>query len=118
MQRGASSGRGEARNCGRVARFAEWRRIRQPGMRVPVELWELALKLARRLRASRTLPAILVGYSALQEHVVAAGLIKNETKSVSLKSRIVSQVTLSSGNRPTLVELPAISFHTAVESSV
>jgi hypothetical protein len=47
MKRGAGSGRDEELRQG-TARFAEWRRTRQPGMPIPVELWVLAVELARR----------------------------------------------------------------------
>ncbi len=106
MKRGAGSGRGEELRHG-AARFAEWRRIRQPGMRIPVELWELDVELARRHGASRTSQALPVGYYAIQERVAATGKIKGGTGAVSPAAKIVSPATMSSGNRPTFVELPA-----------
>lgn len=117
MKRGAGSGRDEELRQG-TARFAEWRRTRQPGMRIPVELWELAVELARRHGVSRTSQALPVAYYALQERVAAAGETKDGTGGVSPAAKIVSPATTPAGKRPTFVELPAAPFHTPVECSV
>ncbi len=72
MKRGTGSGRDEELRQG-TARFAEWRRTRQPGMRIPVERWEPAVELARRHGFSRTSQALSFGYYARQERIAAAG---------------------------------------------
>jgi hypothetical protein len=47
MARRTVAGREEELQRG-SARFAEWRRTRRRGTPIPVELWELAVQLARR----------------------------------------------------------------------
>jgi hypothetical protein len=76
-------------------------------MRIPVELWELAVELARRHGFSRTSLALPVGHYPLQERVAVAGKIKDGTGGVSPAAKIVSSATMSSGNRPTFVGLRA-----------
>lgn len=55
-----------------AARFANWRRRREAGTRIPAALWELAVELARRHGVSRTSQALRVGYYSLQERVAAS----------------------------------------------
>jgi len=78
-------------------------------MRIPAELRELDVELARRHGVSRTSQALPVGYYALQERVAASGKIKDGTGALSPAAKIVSPATMSSGNRSTFVELPAFS---------
>ena len=86
-----------------AARFAEWRRGREVGARIPTPLWELAVKLAARHGVSRTSQALRVGYYSLQERL--------EVRGRSLATSATSEQAMS----PTFVELPAASLGTACE---
>ena len=50
-------------------RFAEWRRTRELGTRIPDVLWNMAVELAGRYGVSRTSVALQVGYYELRKHV-------------------------------------------------
>ena len=45
-----------------ATRFAEWRRRREVGARIPAALWDLAVELAARHGVSRTSQALRVDY--------------------------------------------------------
>jgi len=77
-----------------AARFADWRRGREVGARIPAALWELAVKLAERHGVSRTALALRVGYYSLQERVEARGRASS------------SSATAATAKSPTFVELP------------
>jgi hypothetical protein len=94
-----------------AARFAEWRRTRQRGTRIPVELWELAVELAQQHGVSRASQALPVAFYALQERVAACGRASDGP-------RIASSATSSPEKRPEFVELPATPFNSPVECSV
>jgi hypothetical protein len=74
-------------------RFAQWRRTRALGTRIPPHLWSLAVKLAASYGVCRTASTLRVSY-------------------YDLKRRLDEQVPLASprvvaARRPTFVELPA-----------
>lgn len=46
-----------------------WRRRREPGARIPEEIWRLAVRLARKEGISRTARALRVGFYELRERV-------------------------------------------------
>jgi hypothetical protein len=50
-----------------AARFAQWRRGRAPGERIPDPLWNLATALAARYGVSRTATALQVDYYSLKK---------------------------------------------------
>jgi hypothetical protein len=52
-------------------RFAEWRRRRALGARIPESLWGSAVKLAARHGLSRTASSLKLGYDALKKRVEA-----------------------------------------------
>ena len=54
-----------------VARWAQWRRTRELGARIPESLWKLALGLAARHGVSRTAIALRVDYYALKKRLDA-----------------------------------------------
>lgn len=89
-----------------AARFADWRRGREVGARIPAALWELAVKLAERHGVSRAAQALRVGYYSLQERV--------ETRhSASVTAAAVEPV-----KSPTFVELSAAAWGAAGECSI
>lgn len=54
-----------------AARWAQWRRTRRLGARIPESLWKLALELAARHGVSRTAIALRVDYYALKKRLDA-----------------------------------------------
>ncbi len=54
-----------------AARWAQWRRTRELGARIPESLWKLALELAARHGVSRTAIALRVDYYALKKRLDA-----------------------------------------------
>lgn len=54
-----------------AARWAQWRRTRELGTRIPESLWKLALELAARHGVSRTAIALRVDYYALKKRLDA-----------------------------------------------
>ena len=54
-----------------AARWAQWRRTRRLGTRIPESLWDLALELAARHGVSRTAIALRVDYYALKKRLDA-----------------------------------------------
>jgi hypothetical protein len=88
-----------------AARFADWRRGREVGTRIPTPLWELAVSLALRHGVSRTSQALRIGYYSLQERVEARRAAPAASTVESTMSR-------------TFVELPAASFGAACECSI
>lgn len=52
-----------------AGRFAQWRRSRVLGERIPEPLWSCAVDLAGRYGVSRTAAAIRVGFYELQKRV-------------------------------------------------
>ncbi|MCA1563942.1 MAG: hypothetical protein LC804_28080 [Acidobacteria bacterium] len=89
-----------------AARFADWRRRREMGARIPAPLWDLAVELAARHGVSRTSQALRVDYYSLQERVEARGL-------ASAPSATVAKAMPS-----TFVELPTAPFGSACECSI
>lgn len=89
-----------------AARFADWRRGREVGARIPPPLWELAVTLAERHGVSRTSQALRVGYYSLQERVEARG------------RPLATSATVAKAKSSTFVELPAASFGAACECSI
>lgn len=57
-----------------AARWAQWRRTRVLGTRIPEPLWELAVELATRHGVSRTASALRVDYYALKKRFDAQTL--------------------------------------------
>ncbi len=96
-----------------AARFANWRRGRVVGARIPAPLWELAVNLAERHGVSRTAQALRVGYYALQERIEARGRAAGPSIP-SARSRTVETKAKS----PPFVELPAAPFGAACECSI
>jgi hypothetical protein len=89
-----------------AARFAEWRRRREVGARIPAALWDLAVELAARHGVSRTSQALRVGYYSLQERVAARGRAS------------AASATVAKAMSPTFVELPAAPLGAACECSL
>jgi hypothetical protein len=54
-----------------AGRWAQWRRTRRLGTRIPESLWDLALELAARHGVSRTAIALRVDYYALKKRLDA-----------------------------------------------
>lgn len=54
-----------------AARWAQWRRTRELGTRIPESLWKLALELAARHGVSRTAIVLRVDYYALKKRLDA-----------------------------------------------
>ena len=52
-----------------AARWAQWRRTRRLGARIPESLWDLALELAARHGVSRTAIVLRVDYYALKKRL-------------------------------------------------
>lgn len=103
---GRTSAAWEAELVRGAARFAEWRRRREVGMRIPTALWDLAVELAERHGVSRTAQALRVGYYSLQERVEARG-------------RASATATVEKATRsPTFVERPAVPFGAGCECSI
>lgn len=99
-----------------AARFADWRRHREVGARIPAALWELAVELAQRHGLSRTSQALRVGYYSLQERVAARGRASAtppSATSASTKSAAVAEAKSS-----TFVELPTVPFGAACECAL
>lgn len=99
-----------------AARFADWRRHREVGARIPAVLWELAVELAQRHGVSRTSQALRVGYYSLQERVVARGRASARppmATSASTKSAAVAEA-----KSPTFVELPVAPFGATCECAL
>lgn len=66
-----------------AARFAQWRRTRVLGERIPGALWRLAVELAGREGVSRTATALRVGYYELQRRTAATEPGRNSAPSPS-----------------------------------
>jgi hypothetical protein len=80
-----------------AARWAQWRRTRELGARIPESLWKLALGLAARHGVSRTAIALRVDYYALKKRLDA----QTPPRRVGL------------GAAPAFIELPPPSLATA-----
>lgn len=84
-------------------RFAEWRRMREAGMRIPEPLWRLASQLAVAHGVSRTALELGLDYYALKRRADAsasATTSSNSPFSPALQSPRASE-------KPAFVELPA-----------
>jgi hypothetical protein len=88
-----------------ATRFADWRRGREVGARIPAALWELAVKLAERHGVSRTAQALRVGYYSLQERVEVRGRAS------------ATAATVAQAKSPTFVALPTAPFGAACDCS-
>lgn len=53
-------------------RFEAWRQVREPGARIPQELWSLAVKLAEGHGVSRTASLLRLDYHSLKRRVASA----------------------------------------------
>jgi len=54
-----------------TARWAEWRRTREPGTRIPESLWQVAVEMAARYGVSKTALVLRVDYYALKKRLDA-----------------------------------------------
>jgi len=54
------------------SQFQTWRKQRQPGCRIPPDLWALAVRLVSTHGLSRTASALGLDYYSLQKQVAAA----------------------------------------------
>lgn len=54
-------------------RFLSWRRTKEPGSRIPIRLWKLAVKLADRHGLCRTASVLKLDYYSLKKQVEQAG---------------------------------------------
>jgi len=54
------------------SRFQAWRKKREPGSRIPQDLWDMAVGLARTHGVSRTAIVLGVDYYSLRKRVEAA----------------------------------------------
>ena len=50
-------------------RFADWRKTRKPGARIPERLWKSAAKLARDFGLNQTATVLKLDYYSLKRHV-------------------------------------------------
>ena len=50
-------------------RFADWRKTRKPGSRIPERLWKSAAKLARDFGLNQTATVLKLDYYSLKRHV-------------------------------------------------
>ncbi len=50
-------------------RFADWRKSRMPGERIPSPLWKLAAKLAKEYGLGQTATVLKLDYYSLKRHV-------------------------------------------------
>ncbi len=87
-----------------AAQFAQWRRRRLAGDRIPGPLWQSAVELARRYGLCPTAKALKLGY-------------------YSLKERLEEQAPLQEGSpnsalRAAFVELPAAPLSVASECTI
>lgn len=89
-----------------ATRFADWRRGREVGARIPTALWELAVKLAERHGVSRASQALRVGYYSLQDRVEAR------------RSASATSAAVEKAKSRTFVELSAAPFGAACECSI
>ena len=80
-----------------TARWAQWRRTRVLGTRIPESLWKSAVELATRHGVSRTASALRVDYYALKKRFDAQALSRR----------------VGSTAAPAFVELPPPSLATA-----
>jgi hypothetical protein len=55
------------------SQFQAWRKQRRPGSRIPVSLWQLAVRLVGTFGLSRTATALRLDYYSLKKQVAAAG---------------------------------------------
>ena len=51
------------------SRFQAWREMREPGGRIPQDLWDMAVGLARTYGVSRTAIALSLDYYSLRKRV-------------------------------------------------
>ncbi len=97
-----------------AARFAQWRRGRGLGERIPEPLWKLAVALAARYGVSRTATALQVGYYSLKERseeeqpstnlagedrAVSAGFVELPPASLTPVSECVIEFEKASGEK-------------------
>ena len=54
------------------SQFQTWRKQRQPGCRIPTDLWALAVRLVATHGLSRTAAALAVDYYSLKKQVAGA----------------------------------------------
>jgi len=101
-----------------AARFADWRRHREVGARIPAVLWELAVELAQRHGVSRTSQALRVGYYSLQERVVARGRASARPPVATVTSTSPKSAAVAEAKSPTFVELPVAPFGATCECAL
>ena len=69
----ASEQRASAEDLQRArSQFQAWRKQRRPGSRIPVSLWQLAVRLVGTFGLSRTATALRLDYYRLKKQVAAA----------------------------------------------
>ena len=86
-----------------AARFAQWRRTRVIGTRIPKTLWAAAVRLAGQFSIARTASCLKLDYDELKKH------LESRTPSAMQTSTSVAKQT------PAFVEWPASSFPTPAE---
>jgi hypothetical protein len=106
-----------------AVRFADWRRTRVPGTRIPIpkSLWASAVKLARHFGVSRTATVLRLNYQDLRKRVGAASpwaavVVKHRRRTrrrASAASR--SRRTPAPSSLPAFVEWPTPTLTTAGE---
>jgi hypothetical protein len=79
-------------------RMELWRKTRQGRARIPQRLWTSAVKLAAAYGLCRTAQILGLNYTALKEHVEAAGLSGHE--GLRLRRRSMSLDGSPTGRRP------------------
>jgi hypothetical protein len=84
-----------------AARFADWRRNRVMGTRIPKALWASAVRLARQFGISRTATCLKLDYYEIKKH------LKSVAPS-AIKTSVAKQT-------PAFVEWPTSSFPTPAE---
>jgi hypothetical protein len=74
------------------SRFQVWRKKREPGSRIPLDLWDMAARLAQTHGVSRTATVLGLDYYSLQKRVeTAVAKPQSDTPSfVELPSPIIA----------------------------
>lgn len=85
-------------------RFAQWRRTREVGMRIPEPLWRLACRLATAHGVSRTALELGLDYYALKKRVDASSSSAATSAHASFSPALPSP---RASEKPAFVELPA-----------
>jgi hypothetical protein len=85
-----------------ATRFAQWRRTRVRGARIPERLWEAAVALAIHYGVSRTAASLKLGYYDLKHRVAEKSSLRRE----------------ENGGQAAFIELPAAAVGVSQECTI